>query len=170
SPAWQRKGVGAALYARGIEELRGRRAVAVRTWVRESMPDSVAWLAHRGLRGLHRSWESRLDVARFDPARFAEHAQVPAGIEVVTLADEMAEDPGRFPDIHEMDNELALDVPRVDPFTPPPLEMFREFVLSGPRALPEACFLAKDGDRYVGVSSLERVESLPDTLHVDFTG
>src|SRR3972149_2106223 len=63
---------------------RGRKAAA------------AAWPARRGFRDLHRSWESRLDVAAFDPARFAEEAEVPPGIKVVTLADELKEDPERL--------------------------------------------------------------------------
>ncbi len=169
-PRFQKRGIGGLLAARLIEKLRERKATALRSWVRESMTDTVAWLVRRGVRELHRSWESRLDVQAFDASRFAEDARVPAGIEVVTLANELAEDPGRLRDVYEMDNVLALDVPRVDPYTPPPFEMFREFVVSGPRALPEAFFLAKDGDAYVGVSNLERLESLPDTLNTGFTG
>ena len=168
-PGSQRKGVGESLYTVLMDELEDRKAVAARTWVRESTGETTAWLARRGFRELHRSWGSRLDVAAFDATRFSEHARVPAGIEVVTLEDEMAVDPGRIRAVYEMDNELSADVPRVDPYTSPPFEMFRDFALSGPQAVPAACFLAKDGDRYVGVSSLERVES-QDTLHVGFTG
>jgi GNAT superfamily N-acetyltransferase len=169
-PRMQRRGIGGALATRLMDELRERRATAVRMWVRESMTESVAWLGRRAVRELHRSWESRLDVPALDASRFTEEARVPDGIEVVTLEDELAEDPERLREVFEMDNVLSLDVPRVDPFTPPPFEMFRDSVVTGPRALPEAFFLAKDGDRYVGVSNLERLESLPDTLYTGFTG
>ncbi len=169
-PRFQRRGIGGLLATRLVDELRDRNATTIRSWVRESMTDSLAWLARRGVRELHRSWESRLDVPAFDPSRFAKDAPVPEGIDVVTLKDELAEDPERFRDVYEMDNVLSLDVPRVDPFTPPPFEMFRDFVVTGPRALPEAFFLAKDGDAYVGMSNLERLDSLPDTLYTGFTG
>ena len=169
-PRWQRRGIGRLLAARLIDELRKRRATALRTWVRESMTETVGWLGRRGVRELHRNWESRLDVHAFDPSRFAGDARVPKGIEVVTIADELAKDPARLREVFELDNVLSRDVPRVDPYTPPPFEMFRDFVLSGPRALPEGFFLAKDGDTYVGVSNLEKLESLPDTLYTGFTG
>ena len=169
-PQRHRQGIGRLLYARLMEELQGRRATTVRTWVQEPKADAVAWLARRGFRELHRSWESRLDVAAFDPLRFAEEAEVPPGIKVVTLADELKEDPERLRQVYEMDNDLAVDVPRVDPFTSPGFGMFRDFVLAGPHALPEAFFLAKDGDAYVGVSNLELVESLPGTINTGFTG
>jgi len=169
-PRWQRRGVGCLLADRLMEELRERKATTIRSWVRESMAESIDWLKRRGMRELHRSWESRLDVAAFDPSRFAEAAEVPSGIEVVTLKDELAQDPERLREVFEMDNVLSRDVPRVDPYTPPPFEMFKDWVLKGPRALPEAFFLAKDGDAYVGVSDLERLESMPDTLYTGFTG
>ncbi|HTD81950.1 MAG TPA: GNAT family N-acetyltransferase, partial [Thermoplasmata archaeon] len=168
--AWQRRGVGGALAGRLMKELRERKARALRSWVRESMTESVTWLRRRGMQELHRTWESRLDVEAFDPARFAKDARVPGGVEVVTLKDELAENPERLRDVFEMDSVLSVDVPRVDPFTPPPFEMFRDHTLIGPRALPEAFFLAKDGDRYIGVSNLERIESMPDTLYTGFTG
>ena len=169
-PRWQRRGIGRTLEARLMAELRARRATAVRSWVRESMKDTVEWLGRRRVRELHRAWESRLDVQAFDSSRFTEDAKTPHGISVVTLADELAEDAERFRRVFDLDNVLAQDVPRVDPFTHPPYEMFRDFVVTGPRALPEAFFLAKDGEAYVGVSNLEKLESLPDTLYTGFTG
>ena len=169
-PRWQRQGIGRSLEARVMSELRGRGAKAFRSWIRESMTESVSWLARRGMRELHRNWESRLDVQAFDATRFKQDADVPHGIRVVTLADEIAKDPGRLRFVFELDTVLSDDVPRVDPFTPPPFEMWRDFVVTGPKALPEAYFLAKDGDAYVGVSNLEKLESLPDTLYTGFTG
>lgn len=169
-PAWQRRGVGGVLAGRVMRELRERKARALRSWVRESMTETVEWLRRRGMKDLHRSWESRLDVSNFDPSPFAKDAGVPEGISVVTLKDELAEDPDCLRAVFAMDNVLSLDVPRVDPFTPPPFEMFKDHTLAGPRALPEAFFLAKDRDRYVGVSDLERLEAMPDTLYTGFTG
>jgi GNAT superfamily N-acetyltransferase len=169
-PRWQRRGIGRLLATRLMDELRERRATALRMWVRESKTETVAWLGRRGVRELHRNWESRLDVQAFDPSRFTGDARVPEGLDVVTLADELAKDPARLRDVFELDNVLSRDVPRVDPYTPPPFEMFRDFVVSGPRALPEGFFLAKDRDTYVGVSNLEKLESLPDTLYTGFTG
>ena len=169
-PRWQGRGIGRDLGDRLHEELRKRNATAIRSWLRESMTESVAWARRRGMRDLHRSWESRLDVSAFDPSRFAADARTPDGIEVVTLKDELAGNPESIRDVFELDNVLSADVPRVDPFTPPPFEMFRDWTLNGPRSLPEAFFLAKDGDRYVGISDLERLESMPDTLWTGFTG
>ncbi len=94
----------------------------------------------------------------------------PAGIEIVTLAEELAKDPECLKELYEMDCELSLDVPRVDPFTRGPFETWRDWVLKSPRALPEAFFIAKAGDSYVGQSDVGRSEGLADVLYTGFTG
>jgi len=168
-PNAQRRGVGGALHDRLLEEMRERKATAVKTSVRESMTDSVAWVQRRGFREVSRHWESRLDLQAFDPATFAKYANVPKGLRIVTLKDELAEDPDRLRGVYEMGNAIGPDVPRTDPYTAPSFEMWRDMVL-GPWSFPEAFFLGKDADLYVGQSDLARSESQPDVLYTGFTG
>lgn len=54
--------------------------------------------------------------------------------------------------------------------TPLPFEEFLVRELNLPNAIPGATFLAKDGDRVVGVSSLLTMDALSDALDVGFTG
>ncbi len=168
-PMWQRRGIGGLLYDRVLEELRPHEPRQLRTWAQDTMTDTIAFLQQRGFRELHRSWESRLDLRTFDLARFAKYWDLPPGIEVVTLREGLARDPECVRAVYEMDCEIAPDVPRVDPFTPASFDMWREHEVAGPRAMPEAYFLAKDGDRYVGRSNLERNETLHDVLYTGFT-
>jgi mycothiol synthase len=169
-PDWQRKGFGAALYAYLFEQLRALNAIALRTWVRETLVDSIAWLERRGFRELTRGWESRLPLESFDLSRFEDYWGPPQGIEIATLASELAKDPESLRAMYELDCDISPDEPRVDPFTRPPFEMYRDRILKSPGSLPDAIFLAKDGDRYVGLTELFRNEALPGTLNTGFTG
>jgi GNAT superfamily N-acetyltransferase len=55
-----------------------------------------------------------------------------------------------------------------DPFTPPPFETWLRHVRDNPSTIPEGYFIALDGERYVGMSSLERRETGED-LETGFT-
>lgn len=169
-PHWQRRGVGRAIYTRLMDVLRSLDVRALRTWVQETRSDSIAWLARRGFRELMRGWESRLNVAEFDVRAFADRWEPPPGVKIVTLAEELSEDPERLHLVWDLDNATSPDAPRVDPFTPASFEMYRGHVLGGPKSLPEAFFIAKAGDTYVGQSNLERSPALSDVLYTGYTG
>jgi RimJ/RimL family protein N-acetyltransferase len=72
--------------------------------------------------------------------------------------------------IYDLDTETGKDVPRDGTYAPLPFEQFRRFFLEGDNALPDAWFLAKAGDRYVGVSSGAREPAQPEVLQQYFTG
>ncbi|HYS71108.1 MAG TPA: GNAT family N-acetyltransferase [Thermoplasmata archaeon] len=169
-PRRQGQGIGRALYEAVLDEMRARDAAILKTSARESMTDAVGWILRRGFAETSRNWESHLDVRAFEPSRFSEYASPPEGIRIVTLKDELAEDPDRLRGVFEMGNLLGPDVPRTDPYTPPSWEMWRAMVVGSPWSFPEAFFLAKDGERYVGQSDLERSESQPGVLYTGFTG
>ena len=168
-PERQRGGIGTALYDRLAADFAKLGATAIRAGARENEGAALAFLEHRGFRELHRSWESLLDLTSFDPARSAEHADPPRGIEITTLAEELAKDPERLRAAHDFVNRVVPDAPSIDPPTPSPFESFRENVL-GPWGLPEGYFLAKDGDTYVGQSNLSRSGAMPEELYTRFTG
>ncbi|HEY5538307.1 MAG TPA: GNAT family N-acetyltransferase [Thermoplasmata archaeon] len=169
-PQWHGKGVGHALYEHLFGQFQVLSAVALRTWTRETMRDSVAWLERRGFRELMRGWESRLEVKSFDFAQFAHYWGPPPGIDIVTLAEELAKDPESIHALYELDCDIAPDMPRIDPFTRRSFEMYRDRVLNSPGSIPDAVFVAKDGDRYVGLTELFRQGALPTTLNTGLTG
>ena len=72
--------------------------------------------------------------------------------------------------MYELDTICARAVPDIDPFTPMPYDDFVKTYLTAPYVIPEAFFLAKDGDRYVGVARLWSIAEQPDILHQDLTG
>jgi len=169
-PDWRRRGLGELLYNSVFTELSSLRARQLRTWTQESRKETVDFLLRRGFEELTRTWESRLDLAAFRLTAFADRWDVPAGIQITTLAAEVAKDPEALRNVYELDCGLAEDVPRHDPFTPPGLELYRHRLFEGPSVMPDAHFLAKDGDRYVGVSNLERFDAMPDVLNTGCTG
>ncbi len=169
-PDWQGRGLGALLYERLERELLDRGVRQLRTWVQDSWPTSVAFLRRRGFQEKMRNWESRLDLRAFDMARFADRWGPPPGIAITTLADEMRDDPTAVAKVYELDCLASLDEPQIDPMTPAGLELYRHHLLERPGSIPDGVFLAKDGDRYVGMSGLSRAEALPDILYTGFTG
>lgn len=172
APLARRRGVGTALYERLLAELRARDAELVRCGIQESEVEGMAFLLARGFREVDRSWESRLDVRSFDFTPFAgAYERVAAqGITITTLAAELERDPAALRQAYELDCACGLDAPSLDPPTFRPFELWAQDEIEKPGALPEAWFLAKDGEHFVGVSSLQCTLALPDVLWVNFTG
>ncbi len=107
------------------------------------------------------------DFARFAGARERVEAQ---GVRITTLHDEMERDADALRKTHELAYECQLDVPSTDPPTPVDFDTWREILLGGPGALPEAYFLAISADgRYLGLSDLERSDD-PTFFWHGFTG
>jgi GNAT superfamily N-acetyltransferase len=169
-PDWTRRGVGQTLYEQVLEGMRPHRPIALRTWVKESMSDAAAWVERRGLRELMRAWESRLPLATFDASQFQDHWDLPPGIEVVTLAEELARDPEALRRLFDLDNAVGPDMPRIDPHTPMDFAMYRSWVLESPGSNPDGILVAKDGDTYVGMTELFKGEAEKDVFFTGTTG
>lgn len=172
-PSLRRRGIGAAIYDGLIEELRRREATAVRSGVeKETMTESITFLAHRGFVEVQRGYESRLDVAAFDFERFAgaEERVAGQGITLTTLAAERARDPDAPRKAHALQQACGRDVPAPGEITDTPFEMFLAYGIESQNALLDAFFLAKDGERYVGLSVLQRRLAQPEVLSQQLTG
>lgn len=172
-PSLRRRGIGTAIYEGLIEELRRREAIVVRSWVsKETMAESIAFLVHRGFVEVQRGWQSHLDIAAFDFAQFAgaEERVARQGITLTTLDAERARNPDRVRKAYELDQACARDAPGIDEATEVSFEQFVASSIETPQALPDAFFLARDGDRYVGLSFLLRRLEQPDVLSQELTG
>jgi GNAT superfamily N-acetyltransferase len=167
-PAHRRRGVGAALLARLLDELRARGALVARAVAREDDPVTVGFLTRRGFAEVWRQIPSELDLARFDPAPFA-GAEAPAGVAITTLADEMAADRGVLRELYELHAHCNRGQPELDPITPRPFEEFVAGQVEGPQAMLEAWFLARDDGVLVGMSSLERIADRPEVVEAGYT-
>ena len=174
-PAHQRHGVGSALYERLLAIVRDRKGTTLRTDTQESRTAALAFLEKRGVAEVQRYWESRLDVNAFDFAPFAaaEPRAKAEGITIVTLADELAkhgESEDMLRAIFEMESAAFMDVPFPDPPTPFHFDEWKKWVLEGPGGLKDAFFLAKDGDKYAGVSNMHKNDEHPGIIFQGFTG
>jgi GNAT superfamily N-acetyltransferase len=148
-PEFRRRGVGTRIYealsqharAIGRESLWGR--------VREDDAESRAFIRNRGFEEAGREYEVVLDTATADV-----DAKSPAEIELVSLA----ERPDLEESVHELDCDVAGDVPRPegDDFEPQSFARWREQYLEGPGAVPEAMIAALAGREVVGYTGLRR--------------
>lgn len=166
------RGAGTALYDDLLAGLQERGARALRAEAKESTSEGIAFLDRRGFDEVQRAWESRLDVAAFDPAPFAgaEARAADAEIGFTDLAAERARDPEALAKAYALHLACNRDVPDVEPVTDVPYEYFLNYEVEGPGALPDGYLLATDGDRYVGQSSLYATEEDPGVLYQGLTG
>ena len=136
------------------------------------MTESIAFLTRRGFVEVQRGFESRLDVAAFDFARFAgaEERVAGRGIILTTLAAERQRDPDALRKAYELQQACGRDVPAVGEVTETSFEMFLAHDVDRPTALLDAFFLARDGDRYVGLSAMQRRLAQPGVLSQHLTG
>jgi mycothiol synthase len=171
-PDHQRRGIGRHLADALSTEARDRGARTLWAMTRVDRPRDIAFAERQGFHELRRRWDSWLDL----PARG--YASIPnrtdalarESIEFTTLAEEgpAREDVRRR--LLPLFNEATADEPRVGSYTPATYEWFVSMNLEGPGFLPEAFFLARKDDRYVGVSNLEILHGEPGVLQQIFTG
>jgi len=172
TPERQRQGIGSRLYERLLVTLTERGAEVARASARENDEATMRFLARRGFVEVQRELESRLDVAGFDFDRFAsaEPRVAEPGIVITTLAAERERDSAALTKVYELFCVCDRDVPSVDAYTPVPFDRFVPDTVEAPGALADAFFLARDGDRYVGVSNLYVHQREPDVLNQGLTG
>jgi len=169
-PDHQRRGIGRALAAAVDQEARSRQAVSLIGAARLDDERGVRFLARQGFTEVRRRWRSRLEVGTASPSpdRTGELAEM--GIILTTLAEEGSDRPDVLHRAWELFNSASADEPRAGPFTPISFELFVEWNRGSISKLPEAFFLAREGERYVGMCNLELLEAEPDCLHQLFTG
>ncbi len=169
-PRWQRQGIGTLLYDHLMEELLGLRGIEVRSSAQENRPEGIRFLTKRDFTERMRTWESVLDLSRFDPSGFRDLLEHPKGVELTTLAQESAHEPQLDLKLHQLATDLERDVPLPGKYTPVPFDLFRQWILKSPGALPEGYFLAKVGEEYVGQCVLHRQIGMEGSLRHGLTG
>jgi GNAT superfamily N-acetyltransferase len=159
-PDWQGQGIGTTLYDHVVASLEPFAPLSFRGNAREDWTRSLRFLAARGYTERMRSWESRLDVAAFDPTPYGD-----------AEAKALATDPERDRKLYELDRELSQDVPHPEPKTPVSFEWYAERVFGDPGLLPDAWFVAVDRatGQYVGMCQLWHSQA-SDDLYNGLTG
>jgi RNA polymerase sigma factor (sigma-70 family) len=174
APEWLRAGVGDLLLDRLLDDLRAANAIAV--WHRGFSPGAQLTevfdlLAKRGFAETRRLLDCRLHLADFDSAAFqaVRKAVFARGITITTYAEESARDADCLRKLHDFLNTVKADDPARQPYVAAPYEAAVRWCASN-AFLPDAAFIAKDGDRYVGFTDLIRYELLPHGIAPGFTG
>jgi GNAT superfamily N-acetyltransferase len=143
----------------------------VRAVATEGDAESIGFLTRRGFHEIWRQLESRLDVAAFDAAPFvgAVERVERQGVTITTLAAELARDRAVLADVYELHVTCNRGQHEIDPVTPPRFDAFVADEIEGPRAIPAAWYLARDDDRLVGLSTLERLTGTAEALEAGYT-
>ncbi|GIW33846.1 GNAT family N-acetyltransferase [Meiothermus sp.] len=134
--------------------------------VRENWPE-YRFLLTQGFAEVERRWESVLDLQSFDPTPFVR--PLPPGIALRPLSELPWQEEAFLQALYELEIELLGDVPSREPITPWPFEVWQARTLGDPNLLPEGYFLALEGPKMVGVTTLFRSHR-PQTLRTGLTG
>jgi len=170
-PAHQRHGIGTALYDHLLERLQSLDPIMLRARCRVDVINGVRFLRKRGYEEHDREWESFLVLETFDPKPHAgwEESLAKQGITVSTLSD-LRKTSGWERPLYDLVIGVQIDMPVHDAYTPFSFEFFMDVVMQLPKMYPDGYFIARDGDRLIGLSILERDLDKPEQLSTDDTG
>ncbi len=168
-PEWHRRGIGSVLFDQVWLRLEELGAVEVRAWTQEGRYDGTRFLETRGFEEKRRTWESSLDLAKFDPVDLGSEPTSLGKVVVSTWAEERS-DPTAARRLHELHIELMADVPMLGEYTPLTFEEFKEWNLGSPGHIPEGYFIAKDEGEYIGECVLQQQKGLEGGLYHGLTG
>lgn len=170
-PGWLENGVGDLLLDRLMKDLRKVKAVAVFHRNYAQLTDTSDFLKARGFEETSRVWDLRLAVADadLDIARSIAERLRARGIIITTLARERETNPESLSRIHELLNLVMADEPGRADFAPVPVDTVARW-LSRRGFLADACFIAKDSGRYIGITDLHLIDDLACGVTSGFTG
>ena len=171
-PDFRRQGIGTALYDRALGEVERHEPKKITCFTREDQPDAMRLLEKRGYEIKTREPVSHLEPAGFDPSPFvsSEERAEANGVRIVTLAELEESDPHCLRKLYDMVNEIDKDIPWHEELTPLPFDNWVKRHESNPNRIPEACFVALDGDHFVGISSLRGNQVSDAKLYTGLTG
>lgn len=150
-----RQGIGSHLYTIAHQFTRFYNASLLESEVREDQPEAVQFAQHRGFTIHRHLFESTLDLARFDEARFqGVIEQVEAsGIRFFSLA-ELGSTFETHKKLHEHILNYAGDIPGLEDEPLPPFEQMRKTLYQAQDFHADAQVIAVDGERWVGSALL----------------
>ena len=162
-PDAQRQGIGSALYEQVMQSVKQYDPISLRARVREDMSLGIHFLQTHGFQDVWREWESHLNVTTFDPSPYdgLEEKLRGRGIEIKSFK-ELESDPECYHKLHEMENEVAQDIPSLDDIKPISFEQFMDLFIKNPQSLPEAHFVAVHDEEYIGTTGLWKSDADPD--------
>ncbi len=171
-PEWRCRGIGRALERTVAAHLQGRGAKEVLAGGYEDQPYLAPLLERRGFSEVMRYFDNVLELEGFDFDRWADQAQVPGGVRLISLADLMAEvgEDAAYRAFYDAFAEIRRDVPRPGEATATSYEdvLIR---LRDPHFFPQGIVLAQAaGGEVVALSELWRSDQGPERLNIGLTG
>lgn len=168
-PAYQQRGVGAALYAALVDGLRRLYVDSMRATLRSDRFPAINFAVRRGFIEVARRIESRLSLSGFDPSAFPDPDTQMAeqGLKLCSIAS-LESDPERDRKLYDLKWEIEQDIPYPGQVSRPTLASFQAQYLKSPGFVSEGSFVALDGDNIVGLVIHERASS--NLLMVELTG
>ena len=154
-PERQGQGTGSALFDRLLEQLNEHGPKILSSFTREDHEAGVSFLEERGFWVSMKEQDSELDLSSFDAAEFTDVVEKVrgSGIEILPASELALRDHDWMRRTWELHGEIIPDVPDDDVLTNEPFAEFKKS-FEHPEFIAEGYFLALDGDRYVGMSSV----------------
>lgn len=155
APTRQGEGYGKTLLDHVTTALAPLEPTVLRAYTVEGTERALRFLTDYGFTEEMSYAESWLDVETFDPSRFAgaEERVLSQGIRLTTFQELGDSDPLVRRKLYEFSQVISQDIPAPEPPTPIAYEVWeKRFAHSG--YLPQAQFLALDGEEIVGLSAL----------------
>lgn len=172
-PAYQGRGIGAALYDHVLARLADRmpKLTSLVSSTREDQTRGVRFLTERGFQTIMRWARSQLTLADFDFAKFAQAEARPnaAGIHFYSLQELAAQDSAWQHKAYALDQVAGQDAPSPDPMNAVSFASYVKNTFGHPGWLPEGCFAAVTADgTWVGITELSRTAE-PQRLNTPWT-
>ena len=166
-------GVGELLLEQLMSDLNEAGAITVSCRRYAAENQLLTFLKKRGFEETSVLMDLRLDPAKFDRALLPPLIEKleAQGISFTTLAAERAQDSRCAEKLYELATLVRRDDPARSRFAPPAYDA-REAALwlNMPYVLPEAYFIAKRGEGYLGVTDASLFDAMPGSLTAGFTG
>jgi mycothiol synthase len=159
-------GVGEALYGRLMDDLRVLNAEMV--WIREHHTDQalIRFVTGRGFVQTRFTWDLRLSLETLDltPLLPVIEQVAARGVVINTVLEERRRNPQLAQHLHELYNAAQSDA-----YQPLSFQAFAQR-MDEPAILPNCFFLARQGEQYIGLSALARMEAAPEQVVQQWTG
>ncbi len=170
-PAHQGRGTGTALFCAVMEHLSEYDPAILQSFTREDHEAGIAFLEKQGFRVSMKEQDSELDLSTFESAKFAGVVTKvrESGIEIVPASELAKRDPDWMRRTWELHGEIIRDVPDDDVLVNMSFEEF-EKTFDHPEFIPEGYFLALEGDRYIGMSSVWNRRIKDGEVYTKLTG
>lgn len=168
-PDHRGRGIGSALHDDALRFALAEGATLLNSSVRDNDPAARRFAEQRGFAVRRHLFSSTLEVAAFDPASFAGvvEAVEATGIRFFSMAD-AGDTPEARSRLYGVNRACSLDIPGREP-TFATEEQYMQRNCRADWYRPEAQLLAADGDRWVGLASLQPL-SAPGLLFNRVTG